>query len=253
MNKTDNIFQSIFQEKQSKIKKKLEDYLIEQGEEQIHDLRTSFRRLEATYLIFPNSFKRKKIDNFVSSYKSLFKKNSLIRDYDVIIEKLLKNGFTDQSDSIKYLKRQKEKKIKNAVKQGKKLSILKIPQIRKGNFEKIISKYEKTISSLVQKIQDFIPIVVSDESKIEELHLMRKVTKKLRYILEVDPDDSYRHLIDNMKSFQELLGDIHDSDITISFFKKYWKKFPELKLLIQREEETRKRIYKNLSNSLSVV
>ena len=252
MNNIDNVFQKIFQEKQHDSKKRLGDYLNEQGEKQIHDLRTSIRRLEATYLIFPNSFKRKKMDNFVSIYKSLFRKNSKLRDFDVIITKLLNNGLTEESDPIKHLIRQKEKRIKETLKEAKNASKLKIPQIKNGNSEKIIPKYERTISSLMQKIQDYIPVVASDKSKIDELHFMRKTAKKLRYILEIEPSDSYRHLINSMKLLQKILGNIHDCDMTINFLKKYSRKFPELKSLIPKEEEIRNQIYKKLSDSLSL-
>ena len=252
MNNIDNVFQKIFQEKQHDSKKRLEDYLNEQGEKQIHDLRTSIRRLEATYLIFPNSFKRKKMDNFVSTYKSLFRKNSKLRDFDVIITKLLNNGLTEESDPMKYLIRQKEKRVKETLKEAKNASKLKIPQIKNGNSEKIIPKYERTISSLMQKIQDYIPVVASDKSKIDELHFMRKTAKKLRYILEIEPSDSYRHLINSMKLLQKILGNIHDCDMTINFLKKYSRKFPELKSLIPKEEEIRNQIYKKLSDSLSL-
>ena len=252
MNNIDNVFQKIFQEKQHDSKKRLGDYLNEQGEKQIHDLRTSIRRLEATYLIFPNSFKRKKMDDFVSTYKSLFRKNSKLRDFDVIITKLLNNGLTEESDPIKHLIRQKEKRIKETLKEAKNASKLKIPQIKNGNSEKIIPKYERTISSLMQKIQDYIPVVASDKSKIDELHFMRKTAKKLRYILEIEPSDSYRHLINSMKLLQKILGNIHDCDMIINFLKKYSRKFPELKSLIPKEEEIRNQIYKKLSDSLSL-
>lgn len=252
MNNIDNVFQKIFQEKQHDSRKRLEDYLNDQGEKQIHDLRTSIRRLEATYLIFPNSFKRKKTDNFVSAYKSLFRKNSTLRDFDIIIKKLLTNGLTEESDPIKYLIRQKEKKIKEILKEAKTVSKLKIPQFKNGNSEKIIPKYERTIFSLTQKIQDYIPVVASDESKIDELHLMRKAAKKLRYILEIEPSDSYHHMINSMKLLQKILGNIHDCDIIINFLKNHSKKFPELKSLILKEEEIRSQIYKKLSDSLSI-
>jgi CHAD domain-containing protein len=252
MNTTDGVFQKIFQERQYDLRKRLENYLNKQGEKEIHDLRTSIRRLEAMYLIFPTSYKRKKTDNFVSAYKSLFRKNSILRDFDVIIKKLLNNGLTEEFDSIKYFIRQKEKKIKETLKGAKNLSKINIPYLKEGNSEKIIPKYERTIFLLIQTIQDLIPIVSSDESKIDELHFMRKTVKKLRYILEVEPNDSYQHLIIRMKLLQKLLGTIHDCDMAINFLKKYSKKFPELEPFILREEEIRSQTYKKLSYSLSV-
>ena len=89
MSMKNDFFQNIFHEKQVQSKKQLDDFLKEPGEKQIHDLRTSIRRLQALYIIFPNSCKRKKTDYFVSSYNLLFKKNSSIRDLDVIFEKML--------------------------------------------------------------------------------------------------------------------------------------------------------------------
>lgn len=251
MNNVNEVFQKIFQEKQRDSQKKLENYLNKQGEKEIHDLRTSIRRLESAYIIFPDSFKRKKTDNFVSAYKSLFKKNSIVRDFDIIIKTLLNNGLTEESDVIQYLIRKKEKKIQETLKQAKSLSEIHISHLKEGNTEKIIPKFEKTISLLLEKIQTLLPVVSSDKSKIEELHFMRKTVKKLRYILEIDPNDSYRHLIIKMKLLQNLLGTIHDCDMMIDFLKKYSKKFPELKSFILREEENRNQIYKKLSDSLS--
>lgn len=252
MNDENNVFQNIFQDKQNKLKNRLDGFLKEQGEEQIHDLRTSIRRLEATYLILPNSCKRKKMKNFVSSYKSLFKKNSFIRDSDIIIKKLIKNGLTVNSEIIKNVIKQKNKKLKNIVKDAKKTSELKSTTIKNISTDKIIEKYERIILTLVTKIQDYIPIVILDESKKKELHSMRKTVKKLRYILEIDPNQSYQHLINNMKSFQELLGEIHDYDITIEFLKKHSKKYPELKHLMLKEKELRSQIYNKLADSLSI-
>ena len=248
---TENIFLKLFDEKQDKSKKRLENYIQQQGTGQIHDLRTSIRRLEASYAIFPKSCKTKKTDNLVACYKAFFKKNSAIRDFDVIIEKLLKNGMTKDSDVIIYLTKRKEKKLKDIIKDAKKLSKLKKTNLREANYEKILAKYEKKIFSLIEEIQHLIPIVVSDESKIAKLHYLRKISKKLRYVLEADPKNSYHHFIDSMKSFQEYLGIIHDCDMTLDFLKKQSKKFSELKPLIPKEQGMRSEIFEKLAISLS--
>ncbi|MGD2106571.1 MAG: CHAD domain-containing protein [Nitrosopumilaceae archaeon] len=251
MSNQDNVFQNIFHDKQIQSKKRLDEFLKEPGEKQIHDLRTAIRRLEAVYFILPNSCKRKKTDNFVSSYKSVFKKNSSIRDADVIIKKLLENGIPENDEIIKSIVKQKEKKLRKIIKNAKKISELKFSKPKKIGIEKITQKYEKKVYYLVKKIQKDIPIVISDESKIKELHSMRKTAKKLRYILEVEPNDSYRHLIDNMKSLQELLGMVHDCDITIDFLKIHSKKESRLSTLLEKAKEIRSEIYNKLSVSLS--
>lgn len=244
------VFQKSFQEKETTSKKRLREYIGKQGEEQIHNLRTSIRRLEAAYLILPKSCKKKKTDAFVSSYKSLFRKNSPIRDLDVICEKLLDAGLSEDSGAIQFLVKRKEKKLGNTLRDAKKLLKLKVPNVKEVPDVKILQKYERTASSLVDKIQKYIPIVASDESKIDELHSLRKTAKKLRYVLELDPDNSYHQTIACMRSFQGLLGDIHDCDMAICFLEAHHKKFPELKPLILKEQNIRSQTYKRLAVSL---
>lgn len=251
MSNEHKVFHNIFHEKQIQAKKRLDDFLMESGEKQIHRLRVSIRRLEALYFIYPNSCKRKKIDNFVTTYKLLFKKSSSIRDMDVIIKKLSKNGLPEDSKIIKKMAKQKNKKLRKIIKCAKKISELKYYYLKNIANAKITQKRDRVIFSLITKIQDFIPVVISDESKIKELHSMRKTTKKLRYILEIDTDSSYEHFVEHMKSFQTLLGSIHDCEITINFIKKHLKNESELMSILSKEEETRSKIYYQLVSSLS--
>ena len=60
--------------------------------------------------------------------------------------------------------------------------------------------------------------VVADPSNVTELHNMRIACKRLRYLLEIfavafEPD--LEPFIDEVKSLQDLLGDIHDCDVQI--------------------------------------
>ncbi|WP_458720135.1 hypothetical protein [Candidatus Nitrosocosmicus sp. R] len=72
---------------------KLDKYLENPTEDNIHHMRTSLRRLEATYQSSPKQIrKKKKIKEFASVGKRLFKINSNIRDIDIILEKLAKEG-----------------------------------------------------------------------------------------------------------------------------------------------------------------
>ena len=247
----DDIFLKIFEEKQQKSKTKLNNYIKKQGDEQTHDLRTSIRRLEATYLIIPKSYKTRKSDKFVKSYKKFFQLNSKIRDFDVIIDKFTKCGFTKDSKIIQYLRQQKQKNLKQTVKEAKKLSKIKIVKLESLDSGKILKKYEKKIIFLIDSIQHLMTIVISNESKIAELHSMRKLGKKLRYVFEIDPNNSYQHMIDNMKTFQNLLGSIHDCDICIDFIEKRSKKFPELKPVLIYQKNMRNKIYKQLKINLS--
>ena len=67
------------------------DYIKDSNENNIHDIRTATRRLDASYMSLPKKIRRKtKIRKFVTTSKQLFKVNSQIRDCDIICEKLQK-------------------------------------------------------------------------------------------------------------------------------------------------------------------
>ena len=56
-----------------RINNKLDDYLKDPNEEQIHDIRTATRRLRATYQSLPNAIRnKKKLKEFVAKSKELF-------------------------------------------------------------------------------------------------------------------------------------------------------------------------------------
>ena len=48
-------------------------------------------------------------------------------------------------------------------------------------------RYNKIVSNLISQIETNFPIVITDSTKIEELHDLRKACKKLRYMLELLP------------------------------------------------------------------
>ena len=73
-----------------RVSNKLDDYIKEPNEENIHDIRKAVRRLEASYRSLPSKKVRNKrvIREYVKYSKELFRINSQIRDFDIIGEKL---------------------------------------------------------------------------------------------------------------------------------------------------------------------
>ncbi|MDE1876173.1 MAG: CHAD domain-containing protein, partial [Thaumarchaeota archaeon] len=64
---------------------KLEKYIADSNDENIHDIRVSIRRLETSYRILPKNIrKQERIREYVKYAKKLFKINAKIRDYDII-------------------------------------------------------------------------------------------------------------------------------------------------------------------------
>ena len=60
--------------------------------------------------------------------------------------------------------------------------------------------------------------VIADPGNVRELHDLRIACKRLRYLLEIFAisfDDDLTPYIDEVRSLQDLLGDIHDCDVQI--------------------------------------
>lgn len=241
-----NPFFDTFFKKLDRVHQVLEQYLEDPSEKNIHDIRTSIRKLESAYSIIPKSRKTKKSDKLIRQFKKFFSQNNIIRDYDIILEKLKESNYDPESKLVLTLTKKKLKKLSKTIGYAEKLSNLKNPKIKAN--DKINSKFEKRISTLIEEFQNYIPIVISNESKVKELHAMRKTTKKLRYVLELDPNNSFQNLVSKMKKLQKLLGDIHDCDIFIWYFEKKKNEIPNL---VKFEKTKRSNIYQNLVSTLS--
>ena len=78
---------------------------------------------------------------------------------------------------------------------------------------------KKPLSELVR-----LAPAIRDPEKVEELHLARIAAKRLRYTLEVFLPcfgDPLRECISQVKRLQELLGDVHDSDVWLEKLQAY--------------------------------
>lgn len=247
MNQSVSFFETFFK-KLAKVNEILDSYQKKPNEENIHDIRTSIRRLESAYSIFPKSSRTKNSDKQMGAFKKFFSINNKIRDYDIILAKLQEYEIDPESYLVLSITKKKFMRLTKALSLAKKLSKLKKPKIKENS--KINSKFDKSLLSLIQEFNEYIPIVVSDESKVDELHAMRKTVKKLRYVLELDPSHSYNRLISQIKQLQQILGYIHDCDIFICYFEKK-SRFSNISKIINFEKRKRNIIYQNLVFALS--
>jgi CHAD domain-containing protein len=242
----DNCTQNI-----KKVYTKLDKYLENPTEDNIHHMRTSLRRLQAAYQSSPKQIrKKKKIKEFASVGKRLFKINSNIRDIDIILEKLAKEGKMSEQQ-LEYYENPLVQDRKNQLEEAKTTALdlkgIVVPSLydknkTDKNFERnSIKRVAKISRKLKNRIETKIPIVMGDDSKITELHELRKDSKKLRYLIELvinteNNDTSKRNinndtnvLIDNnnhkilehLEKIQGILGDIHDYDIVLDYLRQH--------------------------------
>jgi CHAD domain-containing protein len=202
---------------------KLQDYIKNPNDENIHDIRVIIRRLEAAYQVLPkNVRKTKKITNYVKQVKTLFKWNAKIRDYDIIRIKMESKYQDKTRDLVTILKNSRMEKLQSANELALKILHLSIPKISTNVIKesKLNKRYLKVLDEIELEIQKNTIITLGDERRIEELHTLRKDFKKLRYSLELSSNKKKTvRTLKNLKEIQEILGEIHDSDVVIDYLR----------------------------------
>jgi CHAD domain-containing protein len=246
-------FVNICERNISRVSNKLDDYLTRQDEKNIHDIRTSVRRLDACHQTLPKKLRgRKQMKKFVKKSKDLFKINSQIRDFDIITELIGKNNTEHGSRNRVDLnfENRRAQKLENAKVIAVRLRKLPLPKVKKKSVPKakLTKRFNKLISKFGGRIQLNLPLVTTDPDKVAELHELRKDCKKLRYLLElVSHDNSSRDIIsklgEELQNMQDLLGAIHDCDATVVYLKR--QKRQKTNEIIEDIVQERKKRYEN--------
>lgn len=218
-------FVTKLQENMQKVDNRVNNYLADPNEDNIHDIRTAIRKLDASFRSLPKKVrKRTRVSNYITASKRLFKINSQIRDYDIIYGKLKKYS----SDSIyAELTRSLEKRRDTKIRKARNVALSlkdKSPKIDEEYIpgKKLQQRFKNIVGRFSDRIELNFPIVLTNSKKVEELHEMRKDCKKLRYLLELLPDQNkeIQRMITELEEIQDMLGSIHDEDITIAYLKR---------------------------------
>lgn len=231
-----------------RVNNRVNKYLRDPNEKQIHDIRTAIRRLEAGFSTLPKNYRKTiPLSEYVLTCKNLFKVNSEIRDMDIISQKLQKYPVNDHKDRIiqilnetRVTKLEHAKEIALSLKNTDISKILDKIDVTEKNLQK---SYNKILSRLISRLESNFPIVITDSSSIEELHDLRKFCKKLRYMLELLPDDNKSavgQMRKTLQKIQDILGAIHDYDFTIQYLKSVENLSKEVQEIIDTETDERR-------------
>ncbi|WP_101477361.1 CHAD domain-containing protein [Candidatus Nitrosotalea bavarica] len=234
-----------FEKIQERFYQKLLDYIKNPSDENIHDIRVTIRRLETAYKILPNNVRKKeKNTNYVKQAKTLFKLNAKIRDYDIICAKM-ESKYQDQTyELVATLKNFRIEKLHSANEIALKILHTTTPKISTNIIResKLNKRYFKILGKMELDIQKNTIIALGDEKKIEELHMLRKDFKKLRYSFElVSCKGKTVQILKNLKEIQDMLGDIHDSDIIIDYLRSIEQNSKYLDIIESEVSERRKK------------
>ena len=170
-----------------RVDKRLKAYLEDpENEDRVHDIRVSIRRLEVMFSLLPKKARRQSRSS-MAKYKQFLRANSNVRDYDIIMNRLSSLNVRDNDLWI-----EKRMELVKVISLGK--SLERVPTVNYVD-EPDDDRINKAVGRLVGKIKEEMPSVTTDENKVEELHLMRRNIRKLRYILNVlPPKKRHRYL-----------------------------------------------------------
>ena len=243
-------FLTSLSENLQRVNNRVSKYLKTPNAKQIHDVRTSIRRLDATYLILPKKNRTgTSLSDYVLKCKEFFKVNSEIRDLDIIYEKLQKYpSNAHRNRVIEALKISRDATLDRAKTIARSLKSTDTTRIidKIGVTEKELQKrYNKMISRLISRIESTFPAVLTNQAKLEELHDLRISCKKLRYLLELLPGDKNNVLKTRktLQKLQDILGTLHDYDFTIEYLSSLGQSSTEIQEIITIEKEERNEKY----------
>jgi len=188
--------------------------------DEIHDLRVTVRRIQVLRKLLPNGSRTSEVSRrFGFTLKSALKSTSQLRDLDTLTETLDSHKSYLPPELLVRLGNQRSDAAARA-----KTAISVFTEVPAPDFEptesgkKISRRLRKRVRSRDRTIARLLTDVLNDESKVEELHALRKEVKKMRYLLELSDGGSARLL--TLTKWQESLGAIHDLDVAVGYLEK---------------------------------
>jgi CHAD domain-containing protein len=177
--------------------------------------------------------------------KKLMKVNASVRDQDIILSKL---SAYKQNSAYQRLIDDLRKSRKSHLEQAKDLalSVQKNPGPRlkpRDLSDSVLQRrYNKVVRKLSSKITSELPLVREDPSKVEELHVVRRDCKQLRYVLEMSEFSRPPKPLVALRSWQDLLGTIRDHDVMIEYLRGVGRS-AEIQVALNTEIENRNKNY----------
>jgi CHAD domain-containing protein len=227
--------------------RRVKAYLRDPNAENVHRLRTATRRLQAAFALLPKTTRNEnKAQKTMARIKELMKVNASVRDQDIILSKL---SMYKQSPTYERLTEGLRKSRKSHLEQAKELalSVQKDPgprvKPRDLSDAMLQRRYNKVVRKLGSKITSELALVREDPSKVEELHVVRRDCKQLRYVLEMSEFSRPPKPLVTLRSWQDLLGAIRDHDVMIEYLRGL-RKSAEIQVALNTEVENRNKSYR---------
>lgn len=224
-------FEAKFQKHIDQLEKRLGNYIDDpQNDKNVHDVRTTLRRIDSMFALL-NKKNRRANKKRMARYREFFKANSRVRDHDIMIARL--SSLSPESRPLVLaLKKKRNSEFDSVVVKAKMVRRAGRIKTKKMTNEEFIGRTDKVVAKLCTKIKENLALTLADSANVSQLHSLRKDLKKLRYVFESLDEHvlkSYEKKVADaagialdvalIQKLQDMLGEIHDSDITLEYLK----------------------------------
>ncbi len=211
----------------------------------VHKTRVASRRLRAALPVFQSCFPRKKYKKWKNEIKEVTRLLADARDLDVQIEFIQKyieklSSLTDKESLNILLKNHQNRRnvmqpsLVNGIQKLKTSNTLEeiisscnqsIAKQSNSTFNQtiILEKAQRNIECGLQNFLSMEQYVHCENEKLKH-HEMRICAKKLRYTMEIFApmyNNKLTKEIENIKKYQDILGEMHDCDVWIDYLPKF--------------------------------
>ncbi len=186
--------------------------------DQIHDLRVTARRLQMLSKLLPRlvrgpqGFKR-----FGFALRSVLRATSQLRDLDTLMDTLESQKRNLPGELFVALENQRSDAAARAKAATEVLAEAPAPDFETSQLKsrRLTKRLRKRVRKSRGSASGLMAAVLTDESKVEELHSLRKEVKRMRYLLELA--DGSPSELPSLTNWQDALGSIHDLDVAIAY------------------------------------
>ncbi len=215
--------------------------------EYVHRMRVASRRLRSALALFDVCYPKKQADNWQKEIKRITKSLGAARDTDVQLEMLdgFKAGLEDKKlvagiDRLVLRLRQKRTKLQEKVVGSlDRFDESGVYQNMEENLRQVMVRaklddvaktsdylYERSYSLVMWRLEELLAyeMYVYQPEAVLQHHSMRIAAKRLRYTMEIFEElygKTIKPFIKSVKQLQEILGDMHDSDVWIEFIPQF--------------------------------
>jgi len=187
----------------------------------IHDLRVTARRVQVMRRLLPKDVRRSQASvGYDLALKSALKSTSQLRDIDTLMDTLKMHRANLPPELLVNLENQRSDFAARAKAASSVISDSPAPDLDPSTVKgkKLSRRLRKQAKRHGREASQLVGEVLSDESKVEELHALRKEAKKLRYLHELA--EKSPNVLPTLTHWQDSLGAIHDLDVAMAYLER---------------------------------